>query len=114
MNSTTLEKKKVNKIRRKHKIRKSVSGTIKTPRISFFVSLRRLSVQVIDDVNGNTICSSSCLGKNIASGQKLAEDLTAKLTENKITRAVFDRNGKKYWGVVKAFCDSLREKGIKV
>ena len=50
----------------------------------------------------------------MTSSGKLAELLVEKLKEKKITQVVFDRNGKKYWGVVKQFCDSLREKGIKI
>ena len=114
MNITLLNKKKKNKASRKYRIRKSVSGTKEIPRISLYVSLTRLSVQVIDDANSSTICSASSLGKNITSSGKLAELLVEKLKEKKITQAVFDRNGKKYWGVVKQFCDSLREKGIKI
>ena len=114
MNITLLNKKKKNKIKRKHKIRKIISGTEQVPRISLYVSLTRLSAQVINDINNSTIFSVSTLGKNIASSTKLADSLVEKLKEKKINQAVFDRNGRKYWGVVKNFCDSLREKGIKI
>lgn len=114
MNITVLRKKKQNKIRRRYKIRKSIFGVKDYPRLSLYVSLTRLSVQVIDDSSSNTICSANQLGKNIANSKLIGKALAKKLKEKNISRVVFDRNGKKYWGVVKQFCESLRENGIEI
>jgi large subunit ribosomal protein L18 len=82
---------------------------------------KNLFVQVIDDAANKTILSVQTFGKNAAAtsantegakvvGTKLAEALVGKNIKN----AVFDRNGKKYTGVVAALADSIREGGIQI
>ena len=80
--------------------------------------------QVIDDNENKTLVSSSSndklLAKSIekASGKIEAsiivgKDLGAKLKSSKIDKIVFDRNGYKYHGRVKALADAVRESGIQ-
>jgi large subunit ribosomal protein L18 len=80
--------------------------------------------QIVDDSAGKTIISVSDLSKELreqfagAKGQlalgKLVGQLTArKAIEKKITEVVFDRNGYRYHGVVKAMADGAREGGLK-
>lgn len=56
-----------NKVNRKEQrkarhfhIRKAITGTVERPRLVVFRSLQHISVQVIDDVNGNTRSRQIC------------------------------------------------------
>ena len=76
--------------------------------------------QVIDDSQGNTLCSVSNIEKDtkgIKNNQKdlakLGEVMGNRLKEKKITTVIFDRNGYKYHGVVKVVADSIRKTGIE-
>jgi large subunit ribosomal protein L18 len=107
--------------RRKLSTRKKVVGTADRPRICATKTNKNLFVQVIDDSANATILSVQTFGKNAATtsantegakvvGTKVAEALVGKNIKN----AVFDRNGKKYTGVVAALADSIREGGIQI
>ena len=103
--------------RRRKRIRAKVSGTSKTPRLSVFKSNKHVSVQLIDDDKGNTLFSywsKSFKGKNLTDkaksvGKKIAEEAVKK----GVKKAVFDRGGYLYTGVVKALADGAREGGLK-
>ncbi len=106
--------------RRKMHIRRRITGTAERPRISVFKSNRHLYVQVIDDTEGKTLLSASSyagetkgLRPTVADGEKLGAALGKEMKEKKITRAVFDRNGNLYHGVVKAIADGARKAGVE-
>jgi large subunit ribosomal protein L18 len=112
------------KIRKREKrrihVRKSVAGTAEKPRISVFRSNLHLYVQVIDDAAGNTVASISTvetqyrsLRPTIQTGGVIGEELGKRLLAKNINQVVFDRNGYKYHGVVKAIADGVRKAGIK-
>lgn len=107
--------------RRKLSTRKKVVGTADRPRICATKTNKNLFVQIIDDASNSTILSVQTFGKNAVGGTantegakvvgtKVAEALAGK----NIKTAVFDRNGKKYTGVVAALADSIREGGIQI
>lgn len=105
---------------RKVHIRKKISGTADRPRLCVSKSNLRLYVQVINDVDGTTIASASTLepslkslGPNIIGGEKLGEVMGQRLKEKGVTTVVFDRNGYKYHGVVKAIADAARKTGLE-
>lgn len=104
------------RIRRKIKIRKNISGSAVKPRISVFRSNRFIYAQAIDDSQSITLASAGGL-KSSASIMKQSEEVGKKLadnlTKNKISEAVFDRNGYLYHGCVKKLAETLRESGIK-
>ena len=115
-----LELKQTRRIARKKHVRKNIIGTKECPRVSVFKSNKNLSVQVIDDSQGFTMLSVSTLEKdlkelkpNIKDGAKLGKILGDRLKAAKIKTVVFDRNGYKYHGVVKAIADATRESGIQ-
>ncbi len=106
----------------KRKIRSNISGTSQRPRLTVYRSLNHIYAQLIDDVNGTTLVSASSLsGKEQAKteddktttskqvGAQLAEKAIAKGLE----KVVFDRNGYRYHGRVKALADGAREGGLK-
>ncbi len=106
----------VRRVRRKRRVRGKISGTSACPRISIFRSNRHLFVQAIDDVEKKTSVSISSYGKeqkvtnvNLEIAKKLGTQFSAALREKNIESVVFDRNGYRYHGVVKAFADGMRE-----
>lgn len=108
------------RLKRKFHIRKHLSGTAQTPRMSVFKSNKNLYVQVIDDEASRTLLSISTLEKdfgamkpNVATGTKIGEVLGKRMMEKNITSVVFDRNGYLYHGVIKAIADGARSAGIK-
>ena len=107
--------------RRKLSIRNHISGTTERPRICATKTNKNLFVQVIDDTQNKTLFSVQTFGKNAVKGGSNAEgakvvgaEVAKKMTENKITKAVFDRNGRKYTGVVATLAESIREAGIQI
>ena len=118
MRSTILKKKLATRLKRKRRVRGSISGTALLPRVSIFKSNRYVTAQAIDDVNGNTIASANgkTLGvrANIDGAKVVGAKLAEALKSANIEQIVFDRNGYQYHGVVKSFADSLRDNGIKV
>jgi large subunit ribosomal protein L18 len=114
-----IQEKLQRRARRKLRVRKNIKGTAQKPRISVFKSNKNLYVQVIDDINGNTLASVATvgdlkdLGVTTVDAEKLGEALGNKLKALKIETAVFDRNGYLYHGVVKAVADGTRKAGIK-
>jgi large subunit ribosomal protein L18 len=105
--------------RRTH-VRKTIAGVAEKPRLSVFRSNLHLYVQVIDDAAGNTLASVSTMEEQfrslrptIQTGGTIGEELGKRLLEKGITQVVFDRNGYKYHGIVKAIADGVRKAGIK-
>ena len=54
-----------NRIRIKRRIRQKVQGTAEKPRLSVFRSNNHIYAQLIDDVSGRTLLSSSTLDKGL-------------------------------------------------
>ena len=110
-------KKLEKRIRLKKKIRTKIYGTSNTPRLSIFRSNNYIYAQLIDDSKGITIVSSSDMemktgtktDRSVAVGTNVAKEAIAK----GIKSCVFDRNGFKYTGRVKALADSARKGGLK-
>jgi len=107
-------------LRRKKHIRKKINGTSLIPRVSVFKSKKYFYVQVIDDSKQKTITSFSSLKlddsfkNNIKTAIEVANQLAINLQKLNIKQVVLDRNGKLYHGKIKAFCEQLRLKKIKV
>jgi len=103
----------------KNRIRKVVSGTAAKPRLSVFRSNKGISAQLIDDVAGVTLVSTSSLSLKDAKGTKIevaavvGKSLAEKAAKAGIENAAFDRNGYLYHGRVKSLADGAREAGLK-
>ena len=109
-----LAKKVSSRIRRKRRVRGSISGTVSVPRVTVFKSNKFISAQAIDDVTGATLAAISGKTANKTGATEAATEFAATLKAKEITTVVFDRNGYLYHGVVAAFADALRDNGIKV
>ncbi|MDE6263983.1 MAG: 50S ribosomal protein L18 [Paramuribaculum sp.] len=111
----------ISKIQRRNKIkariRGKISGTAARPRMSVFRSNKQIYVQLIDDLAGNTLDSTS--SKGIEEGTKceiaakVGEAIAQKALAAGITEVVFDRNGYLFHGRVKSLADAARNGGLK-
>lgn len=122
---TTMQDSKKRKLRqlRKWRIRKKVTGTGDRPRMSICFSNEHIYVQFIDDVKGVTLASASTRHKSTPGRDQLAANvegakkvgaLAAETAKGKgIAAVVFDRNGARFHGKVKALADAAREAGLK-
>ena len=112
------ESKNVMRIKRHKKIRRNLSGTEKTPRLCVFRSNMAIYAQLIDDVKGVTLASSSSLelklkNNNLEAASAVGKDIAEKAKKAKIKTVVFDRGGYLYHGRVKALAEAARENGLE-
>lgn len=111
------------RLARHARVRKNVSGTPERPRMCVFRSLKNISVQIIDDVNGHTLAAASSLDKDIKAqaangGNKEAAKLVGaaiakRALEKGIETVSFDRGGYLYHGRVMELAEGAREAGLK-
>ncbi|MCB9255939.1 MAG: 50S ribosomal protein L18 [Chitinophagales bacterium] len=107
------------RIRIKRGIRNKVSGTAQRPRLSVFRSNKAIYAQLIDDLKGFTLVSASSKDAEVAKGPKVEQSkmvgalLAERALAANIDAAVFDRNGFKFHGRIKALAEGAREKGLK-
>jgi large subunit ribosomal protein L18 len=110
------------RLRRKKRIRKKISGTAARPRLCVFKSLKNMYAQIVDDATGKVITGVSTLtgdvkggikyGGNVAGAKKVGETIAKKALGLGIKEIIFDRNGFKYHGRVKALAEGAREGGL--
>ena len=87
-------------------------------RLTVFRSSRNISAQIIDDRNNKTLVSATSIKKDKIKKKKkdlslyVAEMLTKKALEKKITKVYFDRGRYKYHGRIKYFAEALRKGGL--
>jgi large subunit ribosomal protein L18 len=110
--------KEARRVKIKKSIRKNVSGSPERPRLTVFRSNKEIYAQIIDDVNGKTLCAFS--SKQAAADKTnkteqakvVGKNLAEKALEAGLTKVVFDRNGYLYHGRVKALAEGAREGGL--
>ncbi len=114
--------KKAQRLRRKIRIRKKISGTSSRPRLVVFRSNKHIYAQLVNDEAGATLMTSSSLALAKAGDQckldketaiKVGKDIAEKAKAIKIEAVVFDRNGFRFHGRIKALADGAREAGLK-
>ena len=123
------------RLRRKGRVRAKVNGTAVCPRLSVFRSNRVIYAQIINDEIGKTLIAVGAgeihpvksplkrgaeqfngvktKGQKIAVSLELGKLLAAKAMTKGISQVVFDRNGYKYHGRVKALAEGARVGGLK-
>jgi large subunit ribosomal protein L18 len=109
--------------RRLHRVRNHLRKTSDRPRLSVFRSLKHISVQLIDDVDGKTLCSASTLDKELRTsikygGNKTAAEAVGKaIAERAIAAGIkevkFDRGHFRYHGRVAALAEAARKAGLE-
>ncbi len=113
-----LAHKLLNKSLRKARVRSKVRGTAKRPRLSVTISNKHVSAQIIDDDKAHTLVAANTIGKK-AKGtmtEKCADvgaDIAKKAKKAKISKVVFDRNGRQYANRLSAFAEAARKEGLE-
>lgn len=111
-----MKNKKDKRIRLKKKIRSKILGGGSRPRLSVFRSNAYIYAQIIDDTSGTTLASASDLnnkkGTKTERAVVVGTEVAKFAIEKGIKEVVFDRNGFKYTGRVKALADSARTGGL--
>ena len=109
----------VNYNKRAQRIRRKLKQVnSKRFRLTVFKSSRNISAQIIDDKSNKTLISESSIKEKNTNKKKtdlsllVAERLSRKAMEKKITRVYFDRGGYKYHGRIKIFAEALRKGGL--
>jgi large subunit ribosomal protein L18 len=101
-----------------------IAGSMERPRLVVYRSLKYIYGQIVDDSKERTILTVSNLSKDIKndvskakskieSSKMVGEYIAKKALEKKIKKVVFDRNGYKYHGRVKAFAEGARQGGLE-
>jgi large subunit ribosomal protein L18 len=105
--------------RLKMSIRNKFEGTPERPRLSVFKSNKGIYAQIIDDSKGHTLISVSSfeLDKkskvNVATSKTVGQKVAERAIAGGINTIVFDRNGYRYHGNIKALAEGAREGGLK-
>ncbi len=114
----TNNKRAVGRQRIKQSVRAKISGTPERPRLSVYRSNKHIYAQLIDDVSGHTVAAASSReeaaaeGKPVEISASVGEQIARKAVEAGIKSAVFDRNGYRYHGRVKALAEGARKGGL--
>ncbi len=110
------------RLRRHLRGRKKMLGTAKRPRMVIYRSLKNLYVQLINDIDKNTIISYSTnipefkktakYGGNVKAAGLLGEFVAKEAVGKGIKEVLFDRSGYMFHGRVKSFADSALKNGL--
>ncbi|MCL1930077.1 50S ribosomal protein L18 [Candidatus Saccharibacteria bacterium] len=105
---------------RKARVRAKVCGSGDRPRLSVVVSNIHVSAQIIDDEKGKTLVAATTVGMKEAKGKTLSEKaaiigatIGKAAKKAKISKVVFDRNGRAYAGRLSALADAARKEGLE-
>ena len=109
--------------RKKFRVRNKIKKVSSKERFRLCVnrSTKNISVQIIDDTKNVTLVSASSNTKDLKSHKKnkkelsiiVAEIISKKAKDMKITKVYFDRGIYKYHGRVKLLADELRKNGME-
>lgn len=107
--------------RRRRSVRKNIFGSPSRPRLTITRTGKNMYAQVIDDTSGRTICSASTIekdgkvgaGSNCVAAKEIGARIATKAKESGVDSVIFDRNGYRYHGRVKALAEAAREGGLK-
>lgn len=101
----------------------TLSGTQDKPRLNVYRSTTNIYAQIINDVNGTTLCAASSLDKALASKLEgknkkeqayvVGEAVAEKALKAGIKAVVFDRGGYIYTGRVQKLAEGARSAGLE-
>lgn len=105
------------RIRRHARIRSKMEGSSNRPRLVVYRSLKFTYAQLVDDQSRRVLMSLNDQkikkGSKVDRSKEVGKALAKKALQAGITACVFDRNGFKYHGRVKAVAEGAREAGLK-
>jgi len=101
---------------------KKISGTSIIPRLSIFKSHKHIYAQLINDIEGVTICACSTVERSIhqlvsnssteTAAFLVGQELAKKACLKNITKIVFDRGYYRYTGRIKNIVLGARQSGL--
>ena len=105
---------------RKERVRYKSKKVSKRKRLSVFRSNNHLYAQLIDDINGITLASSSSLEKSIKEkklqrkeiAELIGKNIAKKIISKGIDKVAFDRGKYKYHGLIKILAEAARSEGL--
>ena len=110
------------------RVRKKISGTPESPRLSIFRSNKFIYAQIVNDLENKTLISCSSKDSEVLKDKtenksklstknfdayKVGLVISNKCIKSGIKKVVFDRGGYKYHGRVKALAEGARENGLE-
>ena len=110
------------------RVRKKISGTPESPRLSIFRSNKFIYTQIVNDLENKTLISCSSKDSEVLKDKtenksklstknfdayKVGLVISNKCKKSGIKKVVFDRGGYKYHGRVKALAEGARENGLE-
>lgn len=106
------------RLRRRLRIRKSISGTTDRPRLAVNISNHHVSAQIIDDTAGKTLAYATTVGTKTegsltAKAEYVGAEIAKKAKKAGVSKVVYDRTGRKYHGRVEALADKARSEGLE-
>ncbi len=111
--------KRIRRARRRRRVRARIRGTAERPRLSVHRSNRGVQAQLIDDDAGRTLAhvvwtepELRNLGK-MEQARQAGKILAERARAAGIETCVFDRNGYRYHGRVRALAEGAREGGLR-
>lgn len=117
-----IKNKKERRVMRHGRVRRKVIGTQQKPRLVVFRSAKHIYAQLVDDETQKTLTGVSTLSpeikekvagmKKIDAAKEVGILISKKVRDLSIDSVVFDRNGYKYHGVVKALGDAVRTEKV--
>ncbi len=113
-------KKQERKRRVKRGMRAKVAGTALRPRLSVFRSNKYIYAQLIDDRAGVTLAAASSKEAGVGGdtpievSKAVGANIARRARDKGIEQVVFDRNGYRYHGRVRALADGAREGGLQL
>ena len=111
------------RLKRHLRLRSTIEGSPRRPRLSVFRSLHHVYAQLIDDVAGRTLVSAATTDPDLRKSLKsssgnegataVGKSIAERARQQGIESVVFDRGGFPYHGRVKALADAARGAGLK-
>lgn len=100
---------------RRRRIKARIRGTAERPRLAVFRSNKHISLQLINDDLGVTLAAANDLALKSKKGgpELVGTELAKQAVAKGIKKAVFDRGGYQYTGVIKKLADAARAGGLE-
>jgi len=116
--------KELKRLKKKKALRARITGTAEVPRLVVFRSNRHIYAQIVNDLEHRVLLGSADLQEAVKSSLKedstkidasvaLGKSIAEKAKAAGIKKVIFDRNGFKYHGRIKALADSARAEGLE-
>ena len=108
-------------LQRAKRTRTKLHGTAERPRMSIHVSLRHISVQLINDDAQATVASVTTVKQKALDKKTMTEkaawvgeQIAEAAKKAKVQAVILDRGAKQYHGRVAALADAARQKGLEI